>query len=1279
MADEIRSELTFEAQQAITTLQRMEAELNQYNRAVTGAAGGTKAFNASGSAFDKQAAATVSSLTKLSDAAASATGQLQKVGQAGSTAGGGSAAAIEKFNKLFETSRDRIKAASDEVVRSFRNQEKGAKTLETQFRKVGNEGAKSGKSVLISWQSVARIFAIQNIHKAVTLISNAFVSGIRDAEAYQKSLSEVQTIGGDLNLSLGELDDKVRAISDAFGQPLSQVSEGLYQTLSNQVGEASQAFDFLTSANKFAAAAVTGTDSAVNLLSSAVNSFNLDVTDADDIGAKFFKTIELGRVRAEELANSFGRVGVLSAQLGVSFDETLASIATLTIQGLRFNEAFTLITNTQLKLIRPTDALKDAFKELGVTSAEAGIQAFGFQGFLKELAGTTGGTATELGALFGRVRAIRGVLGLTGDQAEDFSKTLNDIKQAAEENELSGAFAKVFDTDAAAFRRELNALRNFFVADFGQTAIGVLVNLGNAFGGLADAIKSIAFGLGAATIAFGVYAAAAVGAAFSMGTLGASIQFATLALVGFLGTPIGLIIAAGVAVAGLAFIYDGLTVSVREANEARLRGNDAALRTEVRTEANRRNALKDNEDRILSDIQVFLQKRQQAFQKDAKEALSIQENLLENIKQQVEDRVGVVESFVNRLESTVKDATSALKELNGELKQVGDDLDQFNFERGIKGLNDQQKASAQIERSQEAIRDLNRAIANGDTERANQLASIARSAANAALSTADQAGNANLVREAEDQVRSAIEAKTKIIKDQLADKRAEVNVARSLVGQESARLVKIKAVADEINKLEAISKGLVVSPDFNPEEAKKKAAELTKFFEREVAAAAGSAGLLSGFNVDFASIRNDLRQKFREPLTGVEINLTDAVQINLSRVVEALNKQASQLSAAETSALASLGVDTTQFFRGFQDAQTLVTELPKEIVRGVNATKDFAINTKELNDAFIDVSTSIDEVVSKLEAIESRAFADIFGGDTGGITGATLDGLTTASTKVFEFLTGLERTTPAADRLGQELKGLVFDFKAAFAGGDAQALSDAIRGVNTVSNALAAEGLTNASKKVDELSKALEKAVDEGSQAKIGENAAASLRPLETRIKEVDGAFKNTVDAAKSAGDAGVEGASRATGAQGREKSAIDATNRALARQVALQREAGSGGGGNAQGRAFGGMLFRAGGGMAFDRRQFGGQRGTDSIPTLLTAGESVNTLAATRQFFPQIQAMNAGVIPQFRQDGGAVNNNIGDININVNEAATGRDTAREVMAQIKREFRRNTFNIGRI
>ena len=106
-----------------------------------------------------------------------------------------------------------------------------------------------------------------------------------------------------------------------------------------------------------------------------------------------------------------------------------------------------------------------------------------------------------------------------------------------------------------------------------------------------------------------------------------------------------------------------------------------------------------------------------------------------------------------------------------------------------------------------------------------------------------------------------------------------------------------------------------------------------------------------------------------------------------------------------------------------------------------------------------------------------------------------------------------------------------------------------------------------------------------------------------------------------------------------------------------------SGSGGGAMTASHGGMAFLAGGGRP---------RGTDVIPAMLSPGEMVMSAATTRRFASQLTAMNAGAKPSYHSQGGHVTN-IGDINVTVGGGGTGRQTARSIATELRRELRRGT------
>ena len=91
-------------------------------------------------------------------------------------------------------------------------------------------------------------------------------------------------------------------------------------------------------------------------------------------------------------------------------EELQASFISLTIGGVKATEAATQLRGVMTGLLKPSEGMKGAFREIGVESGEAAIATWGFQGTLQKLISTTGGSASEIAKLFQNVRGLAGVL-----------------------------------------------------------------------------------------------------------------------------------------------------------------------------------------------------------------------------------------------------------------------------------------------------------------------------------------------------------------------------------------------------------------------------------------------------------------------------------------------------------------------------------------------------------------------------------------------------------------------------------------------------------------------------------------------------------------------------------------------------------------------------------------------------------------------------------------------------------------------------------------------------
>jgi hypothetical protein len=88
--------------------------------------------------------------------------------------------------------------------------------------------------------------------------------------------------------------------------------------------------------------------------------------------------------------------------------------------------------------------------------------------------------------------------------------------------------------------------------------------------------------------------------------------------------------------------------------------------------------------------------------------------------------------------------------------------------------------------------------------------------------------------------------------------------------------------------------------------------------------------------------------------------------------------------------------------------------------------------------------------------------------------------------------------------------------------------------------------------------------------------------------------------------------------------------------------------------------------------------KGTDTIPAMLSPGETVISAAASRRFSPQLTAMNAGVRPSYHSHGSS-GTSIGDVNVHVgtiNNHVEG-ESARSIANGIRRELRRGASSLN--
>ncbi len=516
---------------------------------------------------------------------------------------------------------------------------------------------KAAQGLGSSLSGLGRLIGISLLIGAAFRLVTALSDGARAAIEFEQAVAEIRTIDT-ARIATETWVVALRDLSDSFGISVVDQAEAAYQALSNQIANGATVQGFLTAANQLATAAVTDVSAATNLLTAALNAFSIDASRAEEVSAQFFKTVELGRVRVDEMAESFGRIAVPASQLGVTFPELNAAIATTTINGIKFNEASTLVRNILLKLIRPTDAMKELFQEIGVESGQAAIQTFGLQGFLEILEETTRGSATELGELFGRIRAITGALVFAGDGVERFNRNLEQIRDISALEDFRRATELVLRNTGRELEIEFNKIRNFFEVELGRSLLEVLADVNESIGGFTNALRNltrfidIAFepALALITLRLTAMAIASIRAAQANGTLLASFTRFNVALL---------------AITAIAAAVTLLTNETETAAEASQRLSvELTQSLSARAEAENK-AISDS----LEATKDIIRERTRLFNQP------IATNIIRPLNEEFKEIEETFKNLEKATEESIKNIISEVRKLVTESNKVFDDFD----------------------------------------------------------------------------------------------------------------------------------------------------------------------------------------------------------------------------------------------------------------------------------------------------------------------------------------------------------------------------------------------------------------------------------------------------------------------------------------------------------------------------------------------------------------------------------------------------------------------------
>ena len=259
---------------------------------------------------------------------------------------------------------------------------------------------------------------------------------------FEKSFQKVKTLADNSVVSFDSLSTSLLGLSSQYGVSIADLNNAAYEALSSSV-KTEDLVEMVNIAQKSAIAGFTDTTTAISGLTSVMNAYGMSVEEADDLANKFLITQNLGKTTFGEIAANIGEIAPNAKIAGISIDDVLAAIATLTAQGLSTSEAITQINGALNSIIDPTKEAKEAADSLGIAFNNETLKSMGLIDFLNYVRDAAGENNDALTDLFGNIRGFKALAGLT-EQTKLYNEALRQMSE--DTSTLDEAFTTMTDT-----------------------------------------------------------------------------------------------------------------------------------------------------------------------------------------------------------------------------------------------------------------------------------------------------------------------------------------------------------------------------------------------------------------------------------------------------------------------------------------------------------------------------------------------------------------------------------------------------------------------------------------------------------------------------------------------------------------------------------------------------------------------------------------------------------------------------------------------------------------
>jgi len=252
---------------------------------------------------------------------------------------------------------------------------------ERSLASLGDEADEVEKKTARLQDSFAKLGKVGAGITAFGIAGGAALYGLaRSASTFEDSLRDTMTMtgltGDAFETMEGQLGDLAVSMSTRFAMSAADINRAFYQVLSSGAQAGTRQFEALTdSALKLARVVGMEPAVAVESLSDALHSFEMDTAEAEKMADVFFKTSMLGATTVPQMTEAMKEAAKVATEMRLPLEDVAAVLTGFASKGVKGARAGTAFRMVMTKLAAPSGEAADALAKLGVAVYDADTKA----------------------------------------------------------------------------------------------------------------------------------------------------------------------------------------------------------------------------------------------------------------------------------------------------------------------------------------------------------------------------------------------------------------------------------------------------------------------------------------------------------------------------------------------------------------------------------------------------------------------------------------------------------------------------------------------------------------------------------------------------------------------------------------------------------------------------------------------------------------------------------------------------------------------------------------